>query len=125
MNEICLEKCNLNRRCSHFEMRRDINLDDFYFDADWFVNRASPDERKVDVAVFIKLLLDERKGTQYVHTYRPIRRDNDRKRSSQVSQAFPIPDLLSIIQERDTTLQNTEVGKDQKVGVDEVVGGDE
>src|SRR5687768_15209447 len=104
MNEICLESCNLNRRCSAFEMRTDLNLIDLTaFDVNRFVHNMSPDERKIEIAVYMSLLVDHQKGIVHEPNYR-TRRNPNRADGSQIFKAIPIESLLPLLLKEDSPL---------------------
>ena len=113
MNQICLEKCNLNRRCAHFEIRPDLNFDDLpAFDIKRFTNYMSPHERKIEIAVYVALLVDQQKGIYHAPNIRPLRRNTNRSDGSQIFKAIPIESLLPLLLKEDSPLPNQEEHKD-------------
>ena len=97
MNQICLEKCHLDRKCSAFEIRKDLNLIDLpSFPVEDFIHNMSPDERKVILAVYMTLLIDDKKGV--IHHGPPIiRRPNHHEPVIHSEGSKPLPPIEQII----------------------------
>jgi hypothetical protein len=103
-------------------MRMDINLNDLpAFDVNRFVHNLSPDERKVEIAVFMKLMIDDRKGIYHEPNYR-TRRDPNRADGSQIFKAIEIKDLLPLLLQETSAPEDREEHPHSEIRPNEVVG---
>lgn len=120
-NEVCIEHCAALRDCSGFEIKPNLKLADLpQFPVNDFVHNMTPNERKVQVAVYTSATVSHLQGepNEPVIVYRRPRTHNSS--SSQVPSAIPIQSILSCLQEAVTPPEVGEVYSSEDVRSSEV-----
>ena len=119
MNELCIERCVIQRDCSGFDPKPNLKLDDMpRFPLKASVNMTR-EEKFTVVTIYLAIVVDHLKGVDNGNYTYPIPRPNtDRTRSSPLPENLKVEDLLSGIAQADTSYSSGPECQDQKVGSD-------
>ena len=122
MNEKCVEHCAIKRDCSGFEPTPNLKLGDM----PRFPNTEgmTREEKFTSVTIYLSKVVDHLQGVDDERTnYPPLRRQNLHSTGSRcLPKDFKIEDLLSGVQERDTSPENRKEREDSPSGSSEVAG---
>jgi len=124
MNEVCIEQCAINHDCSGFEPKKDLKLEDmprFPLDASFGMTK---EERFTAVTVYLAKVVDHLQGVEDEHTIDPFirRQDLHSTGSRHLPENLQVKDLLSGVQEANSSPEDRSELADSGVGPNEVAG---
>ena len=121
MNEVCIEHCAIKRDCSGFEPKPNLKLIDMPRFPE--TKDMTREERFASVTIYLAKVVDHLQGVENEPTYATIRRPNTHRPASVSLPAnIQVEDLLSNIQEADTSSADQPQREDSGVRPEEVVG---
>ena len=122
MNEICVEDCAIKRDCSAFEQKPNLKLGGMPRFPE--TKNMTREEKFTSVTIYLSKVVDHLQGVDDERTnYPPLRRQNLHSTGNRyLPEDFKVEDLLSGVQERDTSPENRKERQDSPSGSSEVVG---